>query len=137
MPKTIALLAALDTKGPEFAFVKKEIERRGHHTLVINTGVMDEPHWSPDVTAAQVAETGGVTLAELRTQADRGKAIDVMARGAATLVRQLFDQGRIAAILGMGGSAGTAIATAAMRALPVGVPKVMVSTLASGDTKAY
>jgi uncharacterized protein (UPF0261 family) len=137
MPKTIALIGALDTKGPEFAFVKEAIERSGHHTLVINTGVMEEPRWTPDITAAQVAEAGGVGLAELRTQADRGKAIEVMARGAAALVKQLFDQGRFAGVLAMGGSAGTAIATAAMRALPVGVPKMMVSTLASGDTKAY
>ena len=137
MSKTIALIGALDTKGHEFAFVKQAIEQRGHQTLVINTGVMEEPIFAPDITAQAVAEAGGASQAELRTQADRGKAIDVMAKGAAVVVKQLHDQGKIDGILGMGGSAGTAIGTAAMRALPIGVPKVMVSTLASGDVSVY
>jgi uncharacterized protein (UPF0261 family) len=135
--KTIALIGALDTKGHEFAFVKQEIERRGHRTLVINTGVMDEPLFAPDVSADAVARAAGASLAELRTQADRGKAIDVMARGAAVVARRLFDEGKFDGILGMGGSAGTAIATAAMRSLPVGAPKLVVSTLAAGDTRPY
>lgn len=137
MSKTIALIGALDTKGHEFAFVKAQIEARGHRTLVINTGVIDEPRFPPDVDAAQVAAAGGVPLATLRAQADRGKAIQVMADGAAALVRELHSQGKIDAILGMGGSAGTVIGAAAMRALPIGVPKLMVSTLASGDTAPY
>ncbi len=137
MPKTIALIGALDTKGHEFAFVKQEIERRGHHTLMINTGVMDEPTFAPDIAAQMVAEAGGSTLVDLRTQADRGKAIEIMAKGAAAIVKNLFDQGKIDGILGMGGSAGTVVGTAAMRALPIGVPKLMVSTLASGDVGAY
>ncbi|MCX6048709.1 MAG: Tm-1-like ATP-binding domain-containing protein [Chloroflexi bacterium] len=137
MPKTIALIGALDTKGHEFAFVKEEIEKRGHQTLVINTGVMDEPVFAPDITAQTLAEAGGSTLLDLRTQADRGKAIEIMAQGGATVVKRLFDQGKIDGILGMGGSAGTAVGTAAMRALPIGLPKLMVSTLASGDVGAY
>lgn len=137
MPKTIALIGALDTKGHEFAFVKQAIEQRGHQTLVINTGVMEEPVFAPDIPAQAVAETGGSSQAELRAQADRGKAIDVMAKGAAAVVKQLYEQGKIDGVLGMGGSAGTAIGTAAMRALPIGVPKVMVSTLASGDVGVY
>jgi uncharacterized protein (UPF0261 family) len=137
MAKMIALIAALDTKGHEFAFVKQEIERRGHRTLVINTGVMDEPLFAPNVSADEVATAAGASLAELRTQADRGKAIDVMARGAAVVARRLFDEGKFDGILGMGGSAGTAVATAAMRSLPVGAPKLMVSTLAAGDTRPY
>jgi uncharacterized protein (UPF0261 family) len=137
MPKTIALIGALDTKGAEFAFVKAEIERRGHRTLLIDSGVMGEPRTPADVTADALAVAAGTTLAELRTQADRGKAIAVMARGAAVTARQLYDAGHLDAIFGMGGSAGTAIGTAAMRALPVGIPKLMVSTLAAGDTKPY
>ena len=137
MSKTIALIGALDTKGHEFAFVKQEIEGRGHRTLVINTGVMDEPIWTPEITAQAIAEAGGSTLADLRAQADRGKAIEVMAQGAALVVKTLYEQGKIDGILGMGGSAGTAVGTAAMRALPIGVPKLMVSTLASGDVGAY
>lgn len=137
MAKTIALIGALDTKGEEFAFVQAELLRRGHSTLVINTGVVGEPVLAPTIGAAEVAAAGGTDLNTLRQQADRGKAIEVMAKGAAIVVRQLHDNGKIDGILGMGGSAGTAVGTAAMRALPVGFPKLMVSTLASGDTAAY
>ena len=137
MTKTIALIGALDTKGEEFAFVKAALLRRGHQTLVMNTGVVGEPAFVPEIGAEQVAAAGGATLAALRQQADRGKAIEVMANGAAVLVQQLQESGQIHGILGMGGSAGTAVGTAAMRALPVGFPKVMVSTLASGDTAPY
>jgi uncharacterized protein (UPF0261 family) len=137
MSKTIAVIGALDTKGTEFAFVKAEIERRGHRALVIDTGVVGEPAFPPDVPAAQVAEAGGASLAALRQQADRGRAMEVMTRGIAVVVKGLHEKGRVDGVLGMGGSAGTIIATSAMRALPIGVPKVMVSTLASGDTKPY
>lgn len=135
--KTIALIGALDTKGLEFAFVKNEIERRGHRAFVINTAVLGEPLFPPDMSAAQVAEAGGVSLEALRAEANRGHAIEVMVRGAAQVCRALYSGGKIDAVMGMGGSAGTVIATSAMRALPLGVPKVMVSTLASGDVKPY
>jgi len=137
MPKTIALIGALDTKGHEFAFVQQEIERRGHRTLVIDSGVIGEPLLAPDIAAHELAHAGGVELADLRAQADRGKAVEVMAKGAAIIVKDLFEAGKIDGVLGMGGSAGTAVGTAAMRALPIGVPKLMVSTLASGDVAAY
>ncbi len=137
MSRTIAVIGALDTKGPEFAFVKAEIERRGQRALVINTAVMGEPAFSPDVPAEAVATAGGASLADLRAKADRGAAMEVMTRGATHVVRRLFDEGQVDAVLGMGGSAATVIATSAMRALPLGVPKVMVSTLASGDVKPY
>jgi uncharacterized protein (UPF0261 family) len=137
MPKTIAVIGALDTKGPEFAFVKAEIEKRGHRALVINTAVMGEAAFAPDIPADRVAEAGGISLTELRARADRGAAIEVMTRGIARVVKDLYDQGKIGGVLGMGGSAVTIIGTAAMRALPLGVPKVMVSTLASGDVKPY
>ncbi len=137
MAKTIAIIGALDTKGDDFAFVKGQIEARGHHALVIDAGVVGEPGFAPDVTAAEVAEAGGSSLAALREQADRGAAIDVMTKGAAVVAKQLLDQGKIDGILGMGGSAGTIIGTSAMRVLPLGFPKVMVSTLAAGDTAVY
>lgn len=137
MPKTIAVIGALDTKGPEFAFVKAEIERRGHRALVVNTAVVGAPTFEPDISAERVAEAGGASLAALRAQADRGAAMEVMTRGVARVVKDLYDEGKIDGVLGMGGSAGTIIGTSAMRALPVGVPKVMVSTLASGDVKPY
>lgn len=137
MSKTIALIGALDTKGQDFEYVKAQIDKRGHHAFVVNTAVMGAPAFAPDIDADQVAHEGGSSLAELRATADRGLAIETMTRGIAVLARSLHEQGKIDAVLAMGGSAGTIIGTSAMRALPLGVPKVMVSTLASGDTKPY
>jgi uncharacterized protein (UPF0261 family) len=137
MSKTIALVGALDTKGAEFAFVKGELLRRGCRVLLINTGIVGEPAFAPEIDANSVAQAGGRSLADLRAEADRGTAVATMTTGIATVVKSLYDEGKIDGILGMGGSAGTVIATAAMRQLPVGFPKVMVSTLAAGDTTAY
>ncbi|HSM19355.1 MAG TPA: Tm-1-like ATP-binding domain-containing protein, partial [Hyphomicrobiales bacterium] len=119
MSKTIAVIGALDTKGTEFAFVKAEIERRGQRSLVIDTGVVGEPAFAPDIPAARVAEAGGASLAALRQQADRGRAMEVMTRGIAVVIRELHEKGQVDGVLGMGGSAGTIIATSAMRALPI------------------
>jgi uncharacterized protein (UPF0261 family) len=137
MSKTIALIGALDTKGADFAFVKAAIAARGHRAFVIDTGIIGEPTFAPDITAAQVAEAGGSSLAALREAGDRGTAVDTMTHGIAKVVWGLYENGRIDGVLGMGGSAGTVIATSAMRQLPIGFPKVMVSTLAAGDTAAY
>jgi len=137
MGKVIALIGALDTKATEFQFVKEQIERHGHRVLMINTGVIGEPPFTPDIPSSEVAAAGGVSLEELRKRHDRGEAMKVMARGAAVVAAKLHQEGRIDGILGMGGSAGTAVGTSAMRALPVGFPKVMVSTVASGDTRNY
>jgi uncharacterized protein (UPF0261 family) len=137
MPKTILLIGTLDTKGAEYAYVRALILGRGHRVLTMNAGVAGEPGFSPDISAAQVAEAGGGNLVQLRQQADRGLALEVMLAGASKLAVQLHTQGQCDAVLGLGGSGGTAIATAAMRELPVGLPKVMVSTLASGDVQPY
>ena len=137
MAKTIAVIGALDTKGDEFAFVKREIERRGHHVVMVDTGVVGQPAFKPDVAAQQIADAGGTSLQQLRETADRGQAMNTMADGVAKVVEQLHRDGKIHAVLGMGGGAGTALGTSAMRSLPVGVPKVMVSTVASGDTSGY
>ena len=137
MSRNIVVIGALDTKGAEFAFVKAAIQDRGHAPLVINTGVMGDPPFEPEISASQVAEAGGKSLYELRAKADRGDAIAVMTKGVAAIILDLYENGQVAGVLGMGGSAGTIIGTSAMRALPVGVPKVMVSTLASADTSPY
>ncbi len=137
MAKTIAVIGALDTKGEEFMFVKNEIEKRGHSALVINVGIVKNPGFEPDVPADQVAEAGGASLATLKERSDRGLAIATMSKGIARVIGDLHGADRIQAVISMGGSAGTEIGTSAMRALPLGVPKVMVSTLASGDTKPY
>ena len=137
MKKTIAILGALDTKGQEYAFLKAEIEKRGCRTLVVNVGVIGDPLFTPDVRSDEVAEAGGVPLADLIAQRDRGEAMQVMTRGAAVVVKRLYEAGEIDGIISMGGGGGTIIGTSAMRALPVGFPKLMVSTIASGDTSAY
>ena len=137
MPKTIAIIGALDTKGEEFAFVKDEIERRGHGTLIIDTGVIGDSTLEADVSRDQVAEAAGTTIEALKRRDDRGVAINAMAAGVAVIVQGLYEAGVFDGIISMGGSAGTAVGTSAMRALPVGVPKVMVSTVAAGDTSNY
>lgn len=137
MTKTIAIFGALDTKGQEFAFLKAEIEGRGFKTLVVDTGVLGAPAFPPDITHDQVATAGSVTLADLVAKADRGEAMAAMQTGAAAVARLLYTEGKIDGIISMGGGGGTSIATAAMRALPVGFPKLMVSTVASGDTSGF
>ena len=137
MAKTILLIGTLDTKGAEYAYVRDLIVGRGHRVLTMNAGVAGEPSFAPDISAAQVAEAGGGSLAALRAKSDRGAALDVMTRGTANLTAQLYAERRFDGVLAMGGSGGTAVGATAMRALPVGVPKVMVSTLASGDVQPF
>lgn len=137
MSKTACLVGTLDTKGPEFEFLKERIEANNVGTYVINTGILGEPHFEPEVSAEQVAEAGGTSLTALKSEGDRGNSVAAMANGAARIVKRLNDDGAIDGIISLGGSAGTTIGTSAMRALPVGVPKLMVSTLASGDTSPY
>ena len=135
--KTILLIGTLDTKGAEFSYVRDLIRARGHQTLVANVGVQGKPTFEPDVSAAQIAEAGGKSLQNLRTEADRGAALDVMTAGVRVWGSRLAGEGKIDGVLSLGGGGGTAVATAAMRDLPVGMPKVMVSTIASGDVGPY
>jgi uncharacterized protein (UPF0261 family) len=137
MPKTILLIGTFDTKGNEYAYVRDLILAWGHQVLTLDAGVAGEPAFSPDISAAEVAGAGGGDLVQLRQQADRGAALEVMLAGASKLATQLQREGKFDGVLGLGGSGGTAIATAAMRELPVGLPKVMVSTVASGDVQPY
>jgi uncharacterized protein (UPF0261 family) len=137
MARTIALIGALDTKGPEYLFVKECIEARGHRTLLIDVGVLGTAEVPADVTSETVAAAGGANLTELAERKDRGEAVTAMSRGAAALVPQLYQEGRFDGVIALGGSGGTSVACAAMRALPLGVPKVMVSTVAGGDVSGY
>lgn len=137
MSKTILLIGTFDTKGAEYAYVRDLIAERGHQVLMLDAGVAGDPPFTPDISAEAVAEAGGSSLAELREKADRGAAMAVMPRGAAKLAGQLQAEGKFDGVLALGGSGGTAIATAAMRELPVGLPKIMVSTVASGDVQPY
>lgn len=138
---TIAIIATLDTKGPETAFLKSCIEAAGFSTVVMDTGILeqrDPAGPSPDVSADRIAEEGGENRAELIAKSaereTRNCGIRAMSRGAAKILRQLYDHKQICGVIGLGGAQGTEIGTYAMRSLPIGVPKMMVSTVASGQT---
>lgn len=133
----ILLIGTLDTKGVEFQFVRDCLVRAGQACLVLDAGVLRPPTFVPDIAAEQVYAAAGASLAELRRTGDRGRAIDAAVRGVVKVVTDLHTRGQVDGVLGLGGSAGTTIATAAMRALPFGVPKLMVSTLASGQVRPY
>lgn len=135
--RTVAIIGTLDTKGEEFAFLKAEIAKRGGQTLVINVGVLGAPAFAPDISAEEVAQAGGVALPDLVAAKDRGEAMRVMNAGAAAILKRLHQAGRFDGVISMGGGGGTGIAAAAMRALPIGVPKLIVSTVASGDVSQY
>ncbi|ACB84467.1 Tm-1-like ATP-binding domain-containing protein [Natranaerobius thermophilus] len=137
MAQQVVLIGTLDTKGEEFYFIKKLIENNGLETFVIDTGVQGEPYFRPDITAEEVAKKGGTSLKKLREDSDRGQAMEVMSHGASRTVTELYQQGKVNGVISLGGSAGTTIGTSAMRALPVGIPKMMVSTFASGNTEPY
>jgi uncharacterized protein (UPF0261 family) len=134
---SVVVMGALDTKGAELQFVKDQIEARGHKTLVVDSGVLGEPAFAADIPRAEVASAAGASLADLVARNDRGTAVSAMSKGAEAIARRLLEQGRMDGIIAMGGGAGTSVGTAAMRALPLGIPKVMVSTLASSDVRGY
>jgi uncharacterized protein (UPF0261 family) len=131
---TVVLVGTLDTKGEEYAFLRDRLGAAGVGTLLVDVGTLGSPRTPADVPREELAAAGGFDLADLT---DRGAAVQAMCAAAPVVVRRLFDQGRCQGVLAAGGSGNTAIATAAMRALPVGVPKLVVSTMASGDTAAY
>ena len=137
MPRTILLIGTLDTKGTEYEYVRDLIRDRGFGTLTMDAGVLGEPGFAPDIPADEVAVAGDGSLAALRERADRGEAVDVMIRGVCRLTPELYEAGRFHGVLALGGGGGTNIAAAAMQTLPVGVPKLMVSTVVSGDVTPY
>jgi uncharacterized protein (UPF0261 family) len=135
---TIAVLGTFDTKGPEHAFIAAAIQRAGFVPLLIDVGTLSAPTVVADISADTVARAAGEPdYAALLARRDRGECVTFMGRAAAALVSSLAAAGRIQGIISLGGGGGTAIATAAMRALPIGFPKLMVSTLASGQTAPY
>ena len=118
--KTVALIGTFDTKGEEFSFLREQIERAGLRTITIDVGVLGNPPFEPDISQAEVAAAANEDLEELRTERDRGRSVTKMAVGVKAIVGRLFEQGAIHGVVSLGGSAGTAIATAAMRVLPCG-----------------
>ena len=135
--KVVAIIGALDTKGAEYAFLKQQIEGQGVGTLMIDVGIFGEPPFAPDISAAEVATAGGADRAALAAANDRGNAVGAMAAGAAIILKRLYDEGRVHGVIAMGGGGGTTLGSIAMQPLPVGAPKLIVSTVASGDTSAY
>ncbi|WP_437222151.1 Tm-1-like ATP-binding domain-containing protein [Planctomicrobium sp. SH661] len=133
----IAVLGTFDTKGDEHAFVAECLRSRGHIPVLIDAGTGAPSQITPDISREEVAEAGGINLPQLIATGDRGVCIAGMAEAAAVVLSQLHSDGKIDAAISLGGGGGTAIASAAMRSLPLGVPKLIVSTLASGNTAGY
>jgi uncharacterized protein (UPF0261 family) len=133
---TVVLLGTLDTKGKEYDYLRARLLEQGVDVLLVDAGVF-EPQIDADVPREEVAAAAGADVTALATAGDRGPAVDAMGRGAAEVVRRLHEEGRLDGILSVGGSGNSSIAAQAMRVLPVGVPKLLVSTLASGDTRPY
>jgi uncharacterized protein (UPF0261 family) len=134
---TVVLVGTLDTKGVEYDYLRSQLQERGVDVVLVDAGVLGDPLAEPDVGRDEVARAAGAEVSDLAATGDRGAAVETMARGAAEVVKRLRAEGRLDGILGLGGSGGSAIVTYAMRQLPVGVPKLMVSTVASGDTRPY
>ena len=133
---TVVLLGTLDTKGKEYDYLRDRLREEGVDVVLVDAGVF-EPQVEADVSREEVAAAAGADSAALAAAEDRGAAVDAMGRGAAEVVRRLHEEGRLDGILSVGGSGNSSIAAQAMRVLPVGVPKLIVSTLASGDTRPY
>jgi uncharacterized protein (UPF0261 family) len=134
---TIAVLGTLDTKGEEHGFVAELIRARGHTALVIDVGTLEPPKIRPDISREEVAHAAGFDLAALVARRDRGEAVTAMSKGAPIILSRLLAEKKIDGVISLGGGGGTSICTSGMRALPIGFPKLMVSTLASGNTAQY
>lgn len=137
MEKAVVIVGSLDTKGEEVAFIRDLVAMEGLKTLVVDCGTMGEPAFKPNVTRGEVAAAAGGDPARLASGEHRDEAVKTMAAGLAVVVRGLYEKGRLHGIIGMGGAVGTSVATTAMRTLPVGLPKVMVSTVGGGDVSTY
>ena len=134
---TVVLVGTLDTKGDEYAYLAERLRERGVDVVLVDAGIVGAPRVEADVTREEVAAAVGADVRSLAEAGDRGVAVETMARGAAEVVKRLRAEGRLDAIGGLGGSGGSSLVTYAMRQLPIGVPKLMVSTVASGDTSPY
>lgn len=133
----VVLVGTLDTKGEEYGWVRDRLRARGVETLLVDAGVIGVPRVEPDIPRDVVARAAGADVTRLARDGDRGAAVTVMAQGAARVVTELHAAGRLHAVLAVGGSGGTSIATRAMRELPLGVPKLMVSSMAAGNVSPY
>jgi uncharacterized protein (UPF0261 family) len=132
MKKKVLLIATFDTKGEEALYLKERIEAQGVSVLTMDAGILAPPSGHVDIDQTEVARRGGMSLQEATATGDKGKCVLNMMRGAEALTRELFTEKRFHGVISIGGAQGTDIACAAMRALPTGVPRLMVSTVASG-----
>jgi len=135
--RSVYLFATLDTKGPEADYVRRVLQSCGIAVTVVDVGALGDAAVAADVSRERIFELAGGALDEVRRKADRGEAVTLAAAGAAALARSAYAAGELSGVLGLGGSAGTTIATSAMKVLPLGVPKVMLSTLASGTVRHF
>jgi uncharacterized protein (UPF0261 family) len=134
---TVLLIGTFDTKGAEYGYLSERVRDLGCEVLTVDVGVLGGPRIRADVSRAEVAASAGANINELANSGDRGAAVETMARGAAEVVRGLYEESRFDAIFALGGSGGSSLAAQAMHALPVGIPKMIVSTVAAGDTRPY
>ena len=134
--KTVAIAGTFDTKGREYTYIKELFEELGIKTFMINTGVF-EPSFKPDVSNGEIAEVVGKDIKIIAEKKDRALATEILSKGMEKLVPKLYNEGKFDGIISFGGSGGTSLVTPAMRALPIGIPKIMVSTMASGNTSQY
>src|SRR2546427_1767944 len=135
--KTVVLVGTLDTKGAEYQYLRDRLALADVKTILVDVGTLEQPLAKPDISRHDVAAASGLDLDALTAARDRGRAVSAMADAATIVVRRLYKDGRCDGVLAAGGSGNTAIATKAMRALPVGIPKLMVSTMAAGNTRDY
>ncbi len=134
---TVVLVGTLDTKGPDYDFVRTRLRALGCEVVLVDAGVLGQPTLHVEISREDVARAAEVELADLVARNDRGFALEAMVRGVTAVVRRLFEDGHLHGVLGLGGSGGTSLITPAMRALPIGVPKLMVSTVASAELASY
>ncbi len=138
---TVVLAGTLDTKGPEYQFVKERILEAGANVIMVDTGVLGAPYFEPDITADEVAAAAGVKLEDLRTGREgsdtRAVACTTMSNGLLKILKGLISEGKCGAVLGLGGTGGTTLLSMTMKQLPLGFPKLLVSTVASGNTREY
>src|SRR5258708_6834530 len=135
MSASVYLLVTLDTKGIEAAYLRDRLCSLGLRVLLVDTSTLGPPRTTPDVTREAIFGSVGTSAIDVRLTLDRRQAVAIAAEGVATFIREKYVRGDVAGVLGLGGGAGTIIGTAAMRALPLGVPKLMVSTLTSGQIR--
>lgn len=135
--KTVVLIGTLDTKGIEFEFARNRFQKAGLKTILVNAGIIGQSLISSDVSNSEVALAGGTDLETLKDKNDRGFAVSVMTKGVNKIVQDLYKKGELNAIFALGGSGGSTISSFAMKNLPIGIPKVLVSTLVSSNAASF